>query len=143
MFTTTALLLSLPAHALSCMSVQVGATLDRNGLRPMRFVVTGDGMLIAGSEAGMVPQDEANVVRKGALGPGQLLAVDIEEGKMFGDTEIKDKLAASRPFGEWVGKINELDKALGDVEAVPLAQCSGEVFDTQALRPFFDARDRG
>ena len=94
----------------------VCAGLDRNGLRPMRFVVTGDGMLIAGSEAGMVPQDEANVVRKGALGPGQLLAVDIEEGKMFGDTEIKDKLAASRPFGEWVGKINELDKALGDVE---------------------------
>ncbi|WP_439150472.1 glutamate synthase large subunit [Sulfitobacter sp.] len=98
----------------------VCAGLDRNGLRPMRFVVTADGMLIAGSEAGMVPQDEANVVRKGALGPGQLLAVDIQEGKMFGDTEIKDKLAASRPFGEWVGKINELDKALGDIEEKPV-----------------------
>lgn len=98
----------------------VCAGLDRNGLRPMRYVVTGDGMLIAGSEAGMVPQDEANVVRKGALGPGQLLAVDIEEGKMFGDTEIKDKLAASRPFGEWVGKINELDEALSDIEEKPL-----------------------
>lgn len=98
----------------------VCAGLDRSGLRPMRYVVTADGMLIAGSEAGMVPQDEANVIRKGALGPGQLLAVDIEEGKMFGDTEIKDKLAASRPFGEWVGKINELDEALGDVEEKPL-----------------------
>ena len=98
----------------------VCAGLDRNGLRPMRYVVTSDGMLIAGSEAGMVPQDEANVVRKGALGPGQLLAVDIEEGKMFDDTEIKDKLAASRPFGEWVGKINELDEALGDIEEKPL-----------------------
>ena len=98
----------------------VCAGLDRNGLRPMRYVVTGDGMLIAGSEAGMVPQDEANVVRKGALGPGQLLAVDIEEGKMFGDTEIKDKLAASRPFGEWVGKINELDEALSDIDEKPL-----------------------
>ncbi len=98
----------------------VCAGLDRNGLRPMRFVVTADGMLIAGSEAGMVPQDEANVIRKGALGPGQLLAVDIEEGKMFGDTEIKDKLAASRPFGEWVGKINELDDALSNIDEKPL-----------------------
>lgn len=98
----------------------VCAGLDRNGLRPMRYVVTADGMLIAGSEAGMVPQDEANVVHKGALGPGQLLAVDIEEGKMFGDTEIKDKLAASRPFGEWVGKINELDEALSNIDEKPL-----------------------
>jgi glutamate synthase (NADPH/NADH) large chain len=98
----------------------VCAGLDRSGLRPMRYVVTADGMLIAGSEAGMVPQDEANVVRKGALGPGQLLAVDIVEGKMFGDTEIKDKLAASRPFGEWVGKINELDDALSGIEEKPL-----------------------
>ncbi|MEM5521079.1 glutamate synthase large subunit [Sulfitobacter sp. AS59] len=98
----------------------VCAGLDRNGLRPMRYVVTADGMLIAGSEAGMVPQDEANVIHKGALGPGQLLAVDIEEGKMFGDTEIKDKLAASRPFGEWVGKINELDEALSNIDEKPL-----------------------
>ncbi|WP_341233060.1 glutamate synthase large subunit [uncultured Sulfitobacter sp.] len=100
----------------------VCAGLDRNGLRPMRYVVTADGMLIAGSEAGMVPQDEANVIHKGALGPGQLLAVDIEEGKMFGDTEIKDKLAASRPFGEWVGKINELDEALSNIDEKPLFQ---------------------
>jgi len=93
----------------------VCAGLDRNGLRPMRFVVTSDGMLIAGSEAGMVPLDEAEVVRKGALGPGQLLAVDMAEGKLFNDTEIKNKLAGNQPFGEWVGKINELDEPLGAV----------------------------
>ncbi|UWR22545.1 glutamate synthase large subunit [Sulfitobacter sp. S190] len=98
----------------------VCAGLDRNGLRPMRYVVTSDGMLIAGSEAGMVPLDEARVVRKGALGPGQLLAVDMAEGKLYGDTEIKDKLAAARPFGEWVGKINELDDALAGVTEKPL-----------------------
>jgi len=98
----------------------VCAGLDRNGLRPMRYVVTSDGMLIAGSEAGMVPLDEARVVRKGALGPGQLLAVDMAEGKLFGDTEIKDKLSAARPFGEWVGKINELDEALSGVTEKPL-----------------------
>ena len=98
----------------------VCAGLDRNGLRPMRYVVTSDGMLIAGSEAGMVPLDEARVVRKGALGPGQLLAVDMQEGKLFGDTEIKDKLSAARPFGEWVGKINELDDELAGVAEKPL-----------------------
>ncbi|WP_299026444.1 glutamate synthase large subunit [uncultured Sulfitobacter sp.] len=98
----------------------VCAGLDRNGLRPMRYVVTSDGMLIAGSEAGMVPLDEARVVRKGALGPGQLLAVDMQEGKLFGDTEIKDKLSAARPFGDWVGKINELDDALSGVTEKPL-----------------------
>ncbi|MGJ8543804.1 MAG: glutamate synthase large subunit [Sulfitobacter sp.] len=98
----------------------VCAGLDRNGLRPMRYVVTSDGMLIAGSEAGMVPLDEARVIRKGALGPGQLLAVDMTEGKLFGDAEIKDKLAASQPFSEWVGKIVELDEALGNVTEAPL-----------------------
>ena len=98
----------------------VCAGLDRNGLRPMRYVVTSDGMLIAGSETGMVPLDEARVVRKGALGPGQLLAVDMQEGKLFGDTEIKDKLSAARPFGDWVGKINELDEELLGVTEKPI-----------------------
>jgi len=98
----------------------VCAGLDRNGLRPMRYVVTGDGLLIAGSEAGMVAINETDVVEKGALGPGQLLAVDMEEGKLFHDTEIKDKLAASQPFGEWVGVINELDDELAVVTEKPL-----------------------
>jgi len=98
----------------------VCAGLDRNGLRPMRYVVTGDGLVIAGSEAGMVPTDEATVVEKGALGPGQLLAVDMKEGALFHDTEIKDKLAGARPFGEWVGKIKELDEGLASVTEVAL-----------------------
>lgn len=94
--------------------------LDRNGLRPMRYVVTGDGLLIAGSEAGMVPTDEATVVEKGALGPGQMIAVDMAKGKLYHDRALKDKLAASRPFGDWVGKINNLEDQLGDVEETPL-----------------------
>ncbi len=98
----------------------VCAGLDRNGLRPMRYVVTGDGLLIAGSEAGMVPINEANVVEKGALGPGQMIAVDMQEGALFHDTEIKDQLAASRPFGEWVGKISNLEETLKDVTETPL-----------------------
>jgi len=86
----------------------VCAGLDRNGLRPMRYVVTGDGLLIAGSEAGMVSIDESSVIEKGALGPGQMIAVDMAEQTLFHDTEIKNALAAARPFGEWVGRITDL-----------------------------------
>jgi glutamate synthase (NADPH/NADH) large chain len=98
----------------------VCAGLDRNGLRPMRYVVTNDGLVIAGSETGMVPLDEARVKEKGALGPGQLLAVDMKEGKLYHDTEIKDEMAAARPFGEWVGKIKDLDAEVSQVEEKPL-----------------------
>ncbi|MBD3677608.1 MAG: glutamate synthase large subunit [Rhodobacteraceae bacterium] len=98
----------------------VCAGLDRNGLRPMRYVVTGNGLLIAGSEAGMVPTDEGTVREKGALGPGQMITVDMKEGKLYHDTEIKDRLAAAQPFGEWVGKINELDEDLSGVTERPL-----------------------
>ncbi len=98
----------------------VCAGLDRNGLRPMRYVVTGDGMLIAGSEAGMVPLDEANVVEKGALGPGQMIGVHMKKGILLHDQELKDKMSAALPFGEWVGKIVELDEPLAAVEEAPL-----------------------
>jgi glutamate synthase (NADPH/NADH) large chain/glutamate synthase (ferredoxin) len=89
--------------------------LDRNGLRPMRYVVTGDGLLIAGSEVGMVPVDESNVREKGALGPGQMIAVDMRERKLYHDTEIKDRLANSQPFGEWVEKVVDLNAIMRDV----------------------------
>ncbi len=102
----------------------VCAGLDRNGLRPMRYVVTGEGMLIAGSEAGMVPVNEATVVEKGALGPGQMIAVDMKNGGLFHDTEIKDKLAAARPFGDWVGKIVDLAaETEGATEKTAVRRC--------------------
>jgi glutamate synthase (NADPH) large chain len=100
----------------------VCAGLDRNGLRPMRYTVTGDGLLIAGSETGMVPTDEANVVEKGALGPGQMIAVDMKAGALFHDVEIKDALAASQPFSDWVGKIVELDEELSGLPEKSLFQ---------------------
>lgn len=90
--------------------------LDRNGLRPMRYVVTGDGLVIAGSEAGMVPTDEMTVLEKGALGPGQMLAVDMSEARLYHDADLKDMLAASQPFGDWVGSITDLDAMTKDLE---------------------------
>ena len=89
--------------------------LDRSGLRPLRYVVTGDGLLVAGSEVGMVPIDEATVVEKGALGPGQMIAVDMVEGRLYHDEELKDKLAAAQPFGAWVEKVVDLSGMLRDV----------------------------
>ena len=89
--------------------------LDRNGLRPLRYVVTGDNLLIAGSEAGMVPVNEAGVREKGALGPGQMIAVDMAEGRLYHDREIKDHLAASLPFGEWNEKVVQLNEVMRDL----------------------------
>ncbi|HRO13653.1 MAG TPA: glutamate synthase large subunit [Paracoccus sp. (in: a-proteobacteria)] len=89
--------------------------LDRNGLRPMRFVVTADNMLIAGSEVGMVPVDESRVVEKGALGPGQMIAVDMVDGRLYHDREIKDRLSGSQPFGDWVEKVVQPSEMLADL----------------------------
>ena len=97
----------------------VCAGLDRNGLRPMRYVVA-EGLLTAGSEVGMVPVDEAQVTEKGALGPGQMIAVDMAEGRLHHDREIKDALAAANPYGEWVGKVTDLEETLAGVAERPL-----------------------
>ena len=83
--------------------------MDRNGLRPLRYTVTGDGLLIVGSETGMVRIDETKVVEKGRVGPGQMIAVDLEEGRLYHDHELKDMLAAQQPFGSWVKHIDRID----------------------------------
>ena len=87
----------------------VVAGMDRNGLRPMRFTVTAGGLLIVGSETGMVKVAETDVVEKGRVGPGQTIAVDLEQGRFYRDGEIKDQLAARKPYARWVGRITELD----------------------------------
>ena len=78
------------------------AGMDRNGLRPLRTLITSSGLLIAGSEAGMVSVDESEVIEKGRLGPGEMIAVDLKEGRLYHDRELKDYLAAQEPFGDWV-----------------------------------------
>ncbi len=80
----------------------IGAVLDRNGLRPGRFCVTDDGLVVAGSEAGMLDIDPAKVIRKGRLQPGRMLLVDTAHGSIVEDAEIKAELAAERPYGEWL-----------------------------------------
>jgi glutamate synthase (NADPH/NADH) large chain len=103
------------------------AGLDRNGLRPLRYTITNDKLLVIGSEAGMVPVAESRVVEKGRVGPGQMIAVDLKKGRLFKDREIKDRLAAEHPYGEWVKGISTLEK-IKDAAAV------GPSFDRDALR---------
>jgi glutamate synthase (NADPH/NADH) large chain len=81
---------------------QIGATLDRNGLRPARFIVTDDDHVIMASEAGVLPVPEEKITRKWRLQPGKMLLIDLEEGRIVEDEEIKRKLADAEPYEEWL-----------------------------------------
>ncbi len=81
---------------------QVGAVLDRNGLRPSRFWVTDDGLVVLASEVGVLDIAPERIVRKGRLQPGRMFLVDIAEGRIIEDDEIKSELAAAQPYGEWL-----------------------------------------
>src|SRR4051812_30963967 len=81
---------------------QIGATLDRNGLRPARYVVTDDDYVIMASEAGVLPVPEEKIVKKWRLQPGKMLLIDLEEGRIIDDEEIKRKLSAEHPYAAWL-----------------------------------------
>ena len=81
---------------------QVGAVLDRNGLRPSRFWVTKDGLVVLSSEVGVLDFLPENIIRKGRLQPGRMFLVDIDAGRIIEDDEIKSTLAASAPYGDWL-----------------------------------------
>ncbi|QEE61249.1 glutamate synthase large subunit [Salinibacterium sp. dk2585] len=89
----------------------VGATLDRNGLRPGRFLITDDGLVVLASEIGVLDVEPSRVVRKGRLRPGRMFLVDTEAGRLIEDDEIKGQLAAAQPWQEWLdsGRINLRD----------------------------------
>jgi glutamate synthase (NADPH/NADH) large chain len=94
------------------------AGVDRNALRPLRYTITSDNLLIVGSETGMVVVPESSIIRKGRMGPGEMLAVDLAEGIVYGDREIKDRVAAERPYAELVKgflSMDDLPAAQGDV----------------------------
>ena len=91
------------------------AGMDRNGLRPIRYTLTKD-FLVAGSETGMVDIEESEIIERGRVGPGQMIAVNFQEGKFYHDSAIKSKLSQSRPFGEWTKKITHIDKLVQSVD---------------------------
>jgi len=80
----------------------IGAVLDRNGLRPSRYWVTDDGLVVMASEVGVLPIDPATIVQKGRLQPGRMFLIDTNLGRIVGDDEIKEALAAQQPYAEWL-----------------------------------------
>ncbi len=92
---------------------QIGATLDRNGLRPSRYCITDDDLVIMGSESGVLPVPENRIVRKWRLQPGKMFLIDLEQGRMIDDEELKASLANSKPYKQW---IDNLRIKLDDVE---------------------------
>jgi glutamate synthase (NADPH/NADH) large chain len=82
----------------------IGATLDRNGLRPSRYCVTSDDRVIMASETGVLPVDPKLIIEKGRLQPGKMFVVDLEQGRIISDEEIKQKICSQKPYGEWLNK---------------------------------------
>jgi glutamate synthase (ferredoxin) len=82
----------------------VGATLDRNGLRPARYCLTSDGTVVMGSETGVVELEESMIIEKGRLGPGQMLAVDLENGRLLRNWEVKQESAERFPYAAWLAE---------------------------------------
>ncbi|MEG1374801.1 MAG: glutamate synthase-related protein, partial [Comamonas sp.] len=81
---------------------QIGATLDRNGLRPSRYVVTEDDLVILASEAGVLPIPDSKIVRKWRLQPGKMLLIDLEQGRMIEDDELKANIVNTKPYKQWI-----------------------------------------
>jgi glutamate synthase (NADPH/NADH) large chain len=82
----------------------IGATLDRNGLRPSRYCVTNDDRVIMASETGVLPIDPSTIIEKGRLQPGKMFVVDMEAGKIISDTNLKQTICAQQPYGDWLNK---------------------------------------
>ncbi len=102
--------------------------MDRNGLRPLRYTVTEDGLLIVGSETGMVRSTRTEIVEKGRVGPGQMIAVDLDNARFYHDGELKDLLAARQPFSEWASHIKVIDSIIKTDAPEPV------LYEGEALR---------
>lgn len=93
---------------------QIGATLDRNGLRPARYIVTDDDLVVMASESGVLPIPESRIVKKWRLQPGKMFLIDMEAGRIIDDKELKDALANAKPYREWISRIQvKLDEVDG------------------------------
>src|SRR6202140_1369310 len=96
---------------------QIGATLDRNGLRPARYLVTKDGLVVLASEAGVLPIPQGDIVRKWRLQPGKMLLIDLEKGRIISDDEVKADLAARHPYGQWLRRSQLVLEDLAPVQS--------------------------
>ncbi len=101
---------------------QIGATLDRNGLRPSRYVITDDDLVILASEAGVLPVPDSSIVRKWRLQPGKMLLIDLEQGRLIEDDELKANIVNTKPYKQWIENLRiKLGSVGGDTHAGPEA----------------------
>ena len=98
---------------------QIGATLDRNGLRPARFIVTDDDLVVLASESGVLPIPEEKIVRKWRLQPGKMLLIDLDQGRIIEDEEIKEAIASKHPYDDWLHEMQFKLTELSDPEEAP------------------------
>ena len=104
---------------------QIGATLDRNGLRPSRYCVTDDDLVIMASESGVLPVPESKIVRKWRLQPGKMFLIDLEQGRMIDDEEVKATLANGKPYKQWIENLRiKLDSVKAEPQPQPPSQVS-------------------
>ena len=111
---------------------QIGATLDRNGLRPSRYCITDDDLVVMASESGVLPFPESKIVRKWRLQPGKMFMIDLEQGRMVDDEELKSTLANSKPYKQWIENLRiRLDDVQGGGEPASAAESESNLLDRQ------------
>jgi len=107
---------------------QIGACLDRNGLRPARWCTTKDDLVVLASESGVLPFDDADITRKWRLQPGRMLLIDLEQGRIVEDEELKTELANAQPYEQWLKaaqyKLKDLDHIEPDLSEIPTTATS-------------------
>ncbi|SHI83501.1 glutamate synthase (NADPH/NADH) large chain [Roseomonas rosea] len=118
----------------------VVAGLDRNGLRPMRYTITADRMLVVGSETGMVRVPEDLVIARGRLGPGQCIGVDLNEARFYDDGQLKDMLAARKPWGDWTARTTRIDEIVKS-HAPEVSALEGEALRRRQLSMGYTLED--
>ena len=115
----------------------LGAALDRNGLRPARYVVTRDDRLVLASEVGALMIEPENILQTGCLGPGEMLLVDPDQGRVLWDTELKDRLAHEKPYRDWIA---QQTLTVADLTPATEGDVDGEVADAEVPLPIRLAR---
>ena len=114
---------------------QIGATLDRNGLRPSRYCITDEDVVIMGSESGVLPVPENKIVRKWRLQPGKMFLIDLEQGRMIDDEELKAGLANSKPYKQWIEnlriRLDDLQAQASDTQAPGQLPTKDSLLDLQ------------
>ena len=110
---------------------QIGATLDRNGLRPARYLVTRDDLVVMASESGVLPIPEENIVKKWLLQPGKMFLIDLDQGRIIDDPELKETLSRQKPYEDWIERINIKLDDLPPPPDIPVTQYAASLLDRQ------------